>query len=85
MKSFGKKWVDHKKIIMVKYKVIQDPTVDNNEVLTLVNTEDNTEKIMAAPDEFTLNEIVGEDEIDIETRQYTDDHGFHTGWFAYKK
>ena len=85
MKSFGKKWVDHKKVIMVKYKVIQDPAVDDNEVLTLVNTEDNTEKIMAAPDEFTLNEIVGEDEIDIETRQYTDDHGFHVGWFAYKK
>ena len=65
---------------MVKYKVIQDPAVsadnawdDNNEVLTLVNIEDNTEKIMAAPDEFILNEIVGEDEIDIETRQYTDD------------
>ena len=37
---------------MVKYKVIQDPAVssdntwdDNNEVLTLVNIEDNTEKI----------------------------------------
>ena len=77
---------------MVKYKVIQDPAVsadnawdDNNEVLTLVNIEDNTEKIMAAPDEFTFNEIVGENEIDIETRQYTDDQGFHTGWFAYKK
>ena len=77
---------------MIKYKVIQDPAVsadnawdDNNEVLTLVNIEDNTEKIMAAPDEFTLNEIVGENEIDIETRQYTDDQGFHTGWFAYKK
>ena len=77
---------------MVKYKVIQDPAVsadnawdENNEVLTLINIEDNTEKIMAAPDEFTLNEIVGEDEIDIETRQYTDDQGFHTGWFAYKK
>ena len=70
---------------MVKYKVIQDPAVDDNEVLTLVNTEDSTEKIMAAPDEFTLNEIVDEDEIDIETRQYTDDQGFHTGWFAYKK
>ena len=69
---------------MVKYKVIQDPAVsadnawdDNNEVLTLVNREDNTEKIMAAPDEFTLNEIVGEIEIDIKTRQYTDDHGFN--------
>ena len=69
---------------MVKYKVIQDPAVDDNEVLTLVNTEDNTEKIMAAPDEFTLNEIVGENEIDVKTRQYTD-HGFHVGWFAYKK
>ena len=70
---------------MVKYKVIQDPAVNDNEVLTLVNTKDNTEQIMAAPDEFTLNEIVGEDEIDIETRQYTDDHGFHTGWFSYNK
>ena len=30
---------------MVKYKVIQDPAVDDNEVLTLVNTEDNTEQI----------------------------------------
>ena len=70
---------------MVKYKVIQDPAVGDNEILTLVNVEDNTEQIMAAPDEFTLNEIVGEDEIDIETRQYTDDQGFHTGWFAYKK
>ena len=46
---------------MVKYKVIQDPAVsadnawdDNNEVLTLVNIEDNTEKIMAAPDELRL-------------------------------
>ena len=28
---------------------------------------------------------IGENEIDIETRQYTDDHGFHVGWFAYKK
>ena len=28
---------------------------------------------MAAPDEFTLNEVVDEDDIDIETRQYTDD------------
>ena len=30
---------------MVKYKVIQDPAVDDNVVLTLVNTEDNTEKL----------------------------------------
>ena len=58
---------------MVKYKVIQDPAVDDNEVLTLVNTEDNTEKIMAAPDEFTLNEIVGEDEIDIDDEEIESD------------
>ena len=70
---------------MVKYKVIQDPAVDDNEVITLVNTEDNTEKIMAAPDEFTLNEIVDEDDIDLETSLYTDYHGFHVGWFAYIK
>ena len=74
---------------MIKYKVIKDPSLErydisSDEILTLVNTEDNTERIMAAPDEFTLNEIVGEDEIDIETRQYTDEHGFHVGWFAYK-
>ena len=75
---------------MIKYKVIKDPSLErydisSNEILTLVNIEDNYDRIMAAPDEFTLNEIVGENEIDIETRQYTDDHGFHTGWFAYKK
>ena len=74
---------------MIKYKVIKDPSLErydisSDEILTLVNTKDNTDRIMAAPDEFTINEIVDEDEIYLEERQYTDEDGFWVGWFAFK-
>ena len=59
--------------------VIGDPGVGKSTVLLdwIANLNASGKKVL-----FISGEM---NEIDIETRQYTDDHGFHTGWFAYKK
>ena len=57
----------------------------NSEVLDLVNINDESDRIMAAPDEFIEGEIVSENDIILEECNMVDDHCFGTGIFAFKK
>ena len=56
----------------------------NPEVLDLVNINDESDRIMAAPDEFQVNEIISENDIILKECNMVDDHGFGTGIFAFK-
>lgn len=56
----------------------------NPEVMDLINVDDATDKIMAAPDEFTEGEIVTEEQIRIEYCAMVDDQCYGGGDFAFK-
>ena len=73
---------------MKKFKVILavfENGETNPEVLDLVNINDESDRIMAAPDEFIEGEIVSDYDISLEECNMVDDHCFGTGIFAFKK
>lgn len=57
----------------------------NPEVCDLVNVDDSSDRIMAAPDEFMVGEIVNEDEFEIRQNSMVDEQTYGTGDFAFKK
>tara|TARA_S200002703_G_scaffold117328_1_gene102936 strand:- start:2849 stop:3088 length:240 start_codon:yes stop_codon:yes gene_type:complete len=73
---------------MKKFKVVLTEFLNgetNPEVMDLVNIKDKSDRIMAAPDEFTEGEIVSENGIELKECQYVDDQTFGTCLFAFKK
>lgn len=63
----------------------EDHPVYSDDVIDLVNVDDNTDRIWASPDDFTVGEIVTEEQFYIESRSYVDDQGAGSGEFAFKK
>jgi hypothetical protein len=57
----------------------------NPEVMNLVNIEDPSDVIMAAPDEFINGEIVKENEFYLDEAMMVDDYSYGNGTFAFKK
>lgn len=57
----------------------------NPEVMDLVNVDDESDRIMCAPDEFEVGEIVREGEFTLEEANYVDEQCYGTGLFAFKK
>lgn len=55
------------------------------EAMDLVNIDDETDRIMADPDSFTVGELVTEDKIYLEPRAYVDENNYGTCFFAFKK
>jgi hypothetical protein len=51
----------------------------NEEVMDLVNVEDESDKLMAAPDEFKVGEIVSENEIEMAEASVVDEDGNYNG------
>jgi hypothetical protein len=73
---------------MKNYKVVLTQFENGEtdpEVMDLVNIENDSDRIMAAPYEFIEGEIVTENEIELQECQYTDEHTFGVGTFAFKK
>jgi len=73
---------------MKKYRVelvVFENGETNPEVCDLVNIEDENDRIMAAPDEFFVGEIVSEEEFKLEKSMYVDEHTYGSGIFAFKK
>lgn len=68
---------------MKQYQVIS--VNENPEVMDLVNINDSSDRIMCAPDEFKLDEIINEEDFYIERCNYVDDHNFNSGDFAFRK
>lgn len=56
----------------------------NPEVMDLVNVDDESDRIMCAPDEFEVGEIVREGEFTLEEANYVDEQCYGTGLFAFK-
>jgi hypothetical protein len=56
-----------------------------DDVMDLVNIEDDTDTIMAAPDDFENGEVVTEEQIILKECNYVDEQGVGTGMFAFKK
>ena len=57
---------------------------ENPEAMDLVNVIDESDIIMAAPDEFFLGEIVSEGDIYLERHSYVYDDGVSSGQFAFR-
>jgi hypothetical protein len=57
----------------------------NPEVMDLVNVNDLTDRIMAAPDEFNVGEIVNENEFYLDEAMMVDEQYYGKGTFAFKK
>ncbi len=57
----------------------------NPEVMDLVNVNDSTDRIMAAPDEFSVGEIVNENEFYLDEAMMVNEQGYGKGTFAFKK
>jgi len=55
------------------------------DIVDLVNVNDESDTIPAAPDEFVIGEIINEDEIILRENRYVDDQGVGTMLFAFKK
>ena len=82
---------------MKKYKVIKPTIIHVDELgieeeiqvddaYDLVNVKDETDRIMAAPDEFNVGDIVSEDEFCLIDSEYIDGQGnFGVAPFAFKK
>jgi len=82
---------------MKKYKVVQpvviridgmgiEEEIEVYEALDLVNINDSSDKIMAAPDEFFVGSIISEDEFYMDSHSYIDEQGnLGTADFAFKK
>ena len=56
----------------------------NPEVMDLVNVDDESDRIMCAPDEFEVGEIVRDGEFTLEEANYVDEQCYGTGLFAFK-
>lgn len=56
----------------------------NPEVMDLVNINDETDKIMCAPDEFEVGDIVQEKDFYLEEQMMVDDQCYGLGMFAHK-
>ena len=56
----------------------------NPEVIDLVNVDDESDRIMCAPDDFEVGEIVREGEFTLEEANYVDEQCYGTGLFAFK-
>ena len=61
-----------------------DKEYTNPEVMNLVNVNDDRDYIPCAQDEFTVGELVDEDEFEMFEANYVDEQGVGTTWFAYK-
>jgi len=73
---------------MKNYKVILtvfENGETNPEVMDLVNVNDSTDRIMAAPDEFNVGEIVNENDFYLDEAMYVDNQVYDKAWFAFKK
>ena len=67
------------KAVAVEFVNSDDP-LDTEVYITddaqdLVNIDDPEDRVMAAPDEFELGELVTENDFHMEERMYTDDQG----------
>jgi len=56
----------------------------NPEVMDLVNVNDSTDRIMAAPDEFEVGEIVSENDFYLDEAMMVDEQSYGKGIFAFK-
>lgn len=56
----------------------------NPDALDLVNIDDPNESYMCAEDEFTIGEIITEDEFELSEHSYVDDQSAGTALFAFK-
>lgn len=65
---------------MKKYKVVLTHEPD---VYDLVNIEDDTDIIWAAPDEFKKGDIIDEDQFIVKEAQYVDDCTYGVANFAF--
>ena len=71
-----------KLINMKKYRaelVVFEGGETNEEVMDLINVEDESDKLMAAPDEFKVGEIVSDDEIEMREASVVDEDGNYNG------
>ena len=76
------------KAVAVEFVNSDDP-LDTEVYITddaqdLVNIDDPEDRVMAAPEEFELGELVTENDFHMEERMYTDDQGYGAGMFAFK-
>lgn len=67
---------------MKTFKVYFEKGTD---IVDLINVDDESDKIPAAPDEFVIGEIINEDDIILRENRYVDDQGVGTMLFAFKK
>ena len=76
---------------MKKYKVVPafdedyEPIEVHESPIDLVNVDDESERYFASDEDFSVGEIVSEDNIYFEDHPYVDDYGVHTAPFAFKK
>jgi hypothetical protein len=68
---------------MKKYVVVVSKT--NSEKVDLVNVEDDSDTIPAAPDEFTEGDIITEEDFYLEKNSYVDDETYGNMLFAFPK
>jgi len=74
---------------MKKYKVVYHEFENGKEyddILDLVNVNNDSERLMAAPDEFYLDEVIEEDNIVMKYNNYIDENGnYGKAQFAHRK
>lgn len=72
---------------MKTYRVVQAIFEDGEmfeNVLDLVNVDDEEDRIMAAPDEFKVGDLLEENDFFVEECNYVDDQGTGVAPFAFK-
>jgi hypothetical protein len=72
---------------MKKYKVVLTIFEDgetNPDARDLVNINDSNDRIMVAPDNFNVGDILTEDEFRTVECNYTDEQGYGVGTFAFE-
>lgn len=71
------------KVELVNFGTDAEPMY--SDAVDLVNIEDDTDRIWGAEDEFTIGEILSEDEIYTEMHSYVDDESAGSAPFAFRK
>lgn len=66
-------------------RIFRARLIKGTEIMDLINTNDESDSIPAAPDEFKDGEIISEDDIEMKDNSYVDDETYGSMLFAFRK